>query len=132
MKKKLLTLCLALLTVTATAGTLYSQDDIKQLADPAFTKPSRPAVPFKHDEHNQKAKIGECTACHHGVGKDGKLDPKADSSGTRCSECHTVAGGKKGMPLMRAYHRQCGQCHEAKGAGPVACGECHSRGAGGK
>ena len=131
MKNKFLTLCLALLAVTAMAGTLYSQDDIKQLADPAFAKPTRSAVPFMHDEHNQKAKIDDCKACHHAA-KDGKIDPKGDSAGTKCSECHSVKGSAKGMPLMRAYHRQCGQCHEARGAGPVACGECHAKGTGGK
>ncbi|GFK94469.1 Acidic cytochrome c3 [Fundidesulfovibrio magnetotacticus] len=127
MNRKILTLCLALLAVSLLAGTLHSQDDMKQLADPAFTKASRPAVSFRHDEHNRKAKLEDCKACHHGLGKDGRIDPKADSSGTKCSDCHTVAGGGKGMPLMRAFHRQCGECHEAKGAGPVACGECHPR-----
>jgi len=126
MKRKILTLALAVLAVAALCGTLYSQDDIKALSDPAFENSRRPAVPFMHDKHNGKAKIEDCKICHHQYVK-GKLDPAADSAGTKCSECHTVKGGKGAMPLMRAYHRQCGDCHESKAAGPVTCGQCHPR-----
>lgn len=126
MKKTLLTLCLASLVVVSLWGTLHSQEDIKALSDPAFVTWRRGPVPFKHDQHNDKAKITDCKACHH-VYTNGKLDPSGDSAGTKCSECHTVKGDKGAMPLTRAYHRQCGNCHEQKNAGPVACGECHSK-----
>lgn len=126
MKRKVLTIALAGLTLAALCGAVHSQEDMKALSDPAFTASRRAAVPFRHDQHNQKAKIDDCKACHHQYVK-GKLDPKADSAGTRCSECHAVSGGKGAMPLMRAYHRQCGECHENKGAGPVTCGECHPK-----
>lgn len=126
MKRKILTLALASLTLAALCGSLYSQDDIKALADPAFTSMRRGPVPFKHDQHNEKAKIADCKACHH-LYKNGKLDPSGDSVGTKCSECHTLTGDKKAMPLMRAYHRQCENCHAQKGAGPVACAECHPK-----
>lgn len=128
MKKILLTLSLASLVVVSLWGTLYSQEDVKALADPAFVTMRRGPVPFKHDQHNEKAKITDCKACHHQY-KNGKLDPAGDSVGTKCSECHTVAGGKNGMPLTRAYHRQCENCHKEKNAGPVTCGECHPRNA---
>lgn len=126
MKRKILTLVLASLGVAALCGPLYSQEDIKALADPAFTTMRRGAVPFKHDQHNAKAKIEDCKACHH-LYTNGKLDLTGDSVGTKCSECHTVKGDKKAMPLMRAYHRQCENCHASTGAGPVACAECHPK-----
>lgn len=126
MKRKILTLALASLTLMALCGSLYSQDDIKALADPAFASMRRGPVPFKHDKHNDKAKIADCKACHH-LYKNGKLDASGDSVGTKCSECHTLAGNKKAMPLMRAYHRQCENCHAQKGAGPVTCAECHPK-----
>jgi mono/diheme cytochrome c family protein len=27
--------------------------------------------------------------------------------------------------VLRAFHRQCIQCHEADKSGPVFCGDCH-------
>lgn len=128
MKKTLLTLGMAALAVMCLCGMLYSQEDIKTLSDPAFGTWRKGPVPFLHDQHNTKAKIADCKVCHHAY-KNGKLDPSGDSVGTKCSECHALAGGKKGMPLTRAYHRQCENCHAEKGAGPVACGECHPKAA---
>lgn len=127
MRRKTLTLVLASLAVMALCGTLYSQEDIKALSDPAFQAMRRSPVPFNHDRHNEKAKIADCKTCHH-LYKNGKLDPAGDSAGTKCSECHAAKGGNGAMPLERAYHRQCGNCHAQKGAGPVACGECHPKG----
>lgn len=126
MKRKLLIPVLASLAVMSLWGTLHSQEDIKTLSDPGFEKARRSAVPFMHDQHNDKAKIADCKVCHHLYVK-GKLDPSGDSAGTKCSECHDAKGSKGAMPLMRAYHRQCESCHAEKGAGPAACGECHPR-----
>jgi len=131
MKRKILTLALTMMTLLGLYGTLHCQEDIKSLADPAFTHPRRSPVPFMHDQHNEKAKITECNVCHHGS-KDGKLDPAGDSTGTKCSECHAVSGAakKKGgasTSLMRAFHKQCGDCHAKKGQGPVTCAQCHPK-----
>jgi len=124
MKYRILTLCMSTLMTLSLCGALYAQEDIKSLSDPSFAKWRKAPVPFNHEQHNSKAKLTDCKACHHLYTK-GKLDPSGDSVGTKCSECHSVAGSAKGMPLMRAYHRQCENCHAAKAAGPITCGECH-------
>lgn len=113
---------LCLLAVVAVA-----QDDMVKIEGTAFGAPERPAAVFKHDEHNEKAKLEDCAACHHGVDDKGKLAKGESSEGTPCADCHAVKGAK-GTPLMRAYHRQCQGCHEKAGKGPNACGECHVRG----
>jgi hypothetical protein len=105
----------------------FSQQDMKTVPAGGFAKTSRPAAVFDHEGHNDKAKLTDCGDCHHG-GKDGKLDKKATTEGQPCADCHPAAGGKDKTPLMRAFHRQCGGCHEKVGKGPVACGECHKRG----
>ena len=28
-------------------------------------------------------------------------------------------------PLMRAYHKNCIECHKAQNKGPTTCGACH-------
>lgn len=124
MKKTLLMLSLVSLVVVPLLGALHAQEDIKALSDPAFVTVRRGPVPFQHDKHNEKAKITDCKTCHH-LYKNGKLDESGDSAGTKCSECHTVKGDKGAMPLTRAYHRQCENCHKKANAGPVTCGECH-------
>lgn len=126
MKKTFLILVTACLVVASLWETAHCQEDLKAVADPAFKSMRRGPVPFNHDQHNEKAKITDCKSCHH-LYKSGKLDPSGDSVGTPCSDCHTVAGGKGGMPLMRAFHRQCGNCHQAKGEGPVTCAGCHPK-----
>lgn len=121
---------LPLLTLAAlaflTVGTAEAQENITKLAPGAFGKLTRPAAVFAHDKHNEKAKLAECVACHHG-GKDGKLDRTASSEGTPCADCHKVKPADKTTGLQRAYHKQCIDCHRAKGKGPLACGQCHKR-----
>lgn len=109
------------------AALAAAQDDMVRIEGAAFGAPERPAAVFKHDEHNEKAKLEDCAVCHHSADKQGYLVPNADSAGTACAECHAVAPAK-GTPLMRAYHRQCQGCHEKQGKGPTGCGECHVRG----
>jgi hypothetical protein len=114
----------SLICLLALAATASAQGDMVVLRSPAFAKHTRPDVPFKHDEHNEKAKLDDCAACHHG-GKDGKIDRAATTEGTPCAECHPVKAAKGTTPLMRAFHKQCQGCHETAKKGPVACGECH-------
>ncbi|WP_243545332.1 acidic tetraheme cytochrome c3 TmcA [Pseudodesulfovibrio tunisiensis] len=102
----------------------FSQEDIKQLADPAFEQPQRPAVPFMHDEHNEKAGLDGCLPCHHEGKENGEL---VEGDPVPCAECHSVEGDGDVLPLMLAYHKQCGDCHAAEKKGPLACGECHQR-----
>ena len=124
--KRTLPLLLLVALSLAFAQAALSQQDIKTLAPEAFGKLTRPAAQFKHDQHNEKAKLDECVACHHG-GADGKQDKSASTEGTPCADCHKVKPEGKGTGLQRAYHKQCIDCHRAKGKGPLACGQCHVR-----
>ena len=125
MKRTLPLLFMAAL-VLAFASAAQSQENITKLAPQAFGKLQRPAAVFAHDKHNEKAKIAECVACHHG-GKDGKQDKSASTEGTPCADCHKVKPAGKATGLQRAYHKQCIDCHRTKGKGPLACGQCHVR-----
>ena len=124
--KRMFQILFAAALVLAFAAAGWSQQDMKTLAPAAFGKLTRPAAQFNHDAHNEKAKIEECVACHHG-GKDGKQDKSASTEGTPCAECHKVKPAGKATGLQKAYHTQCIGCHKAKGKGPVACGQCHKR-----
>ena len=119
-----LILALTLAAVLCGAPLAFSQGDMLAIKPEAFTSPQRPPAAFPHDAHNEKAKIDDCAACHHG-GKDGKIDRAASTEGTPCAECHPVKAAKGTTPLMRAFHKQCQGCHETAKKGPVACGECH-------
>ena len=134
MKKKIaIRIALALTFVFGCLiGTARSQEDITQVQDPAFSRTLRPAVPFEHDAHNEKAGIEACNVCHHVV-EDGKVVEDESSEGTACSECH--AGGETGglqLPVVRAYHLRCRGCHMENQAGPILCSECHPRSSSGE
>ena len=125
--KKIAAAAALLVAVCLAAALVAAQDDMVKIEGAAFGSPERPAAAFKHDEHNEKAKLEDCAACHHAANDKGQLVRGESSEGTPCAECHAVKGGK-GMPLMRAYHRMCQGCHDKAGKGPTACGECHVRG----
>ncbi|AGW13515.1 acidic tetraheme cytochrome c3 TmcA [Megalodesulfovibrio gigas] len=108
----------------------FSQSDMVVVNRDPFPKAQRPAAKFEHDAHNEKAKLEDCGACHHGE-TDGKMDPANTSEGTPCADCHAAnpAADPKlqhKTPLRRAYHLQCVGCHEKTGKGPLACGQCHA------
>ncbi|MFH1983394.1 MAG: acidic tetraheme cytochrome c3 TmcA [Pseudomonadota bacterium] len=103
-----------------------SQEDVKTVQDPAFTRHNRPPAVFLHDDHNEKAGIEECGACHH-IYKDGVKLADETSEDQKCSDCHLPAGAKDTMPLVGTYHNRCKNCHMAQKKGPVMCGECHRR-----
>lgn len=131
MKLLRLTMLAALAAVALAAAPLWlppamSQEDMKEVLAPAFEKHTRPAAMFAHDEHNEKAKLDDCAACHHGKDKDGRQTLEETSEGEPCSDCHAVSASP-GTPLMRAYHRQCIGCHQTSSAGPTHCGGCHKR-----
>jgi len=126
LKKTFVTVCLIAAFAVA-AAPVFSQQDMKNVPTDGFATTVRPAAIFDHEAHNAKAKIDDCGACHHGQ-KDGKMDRSVTTEGQPCADCHPAAGAKGKTPLMRAYHRQCGSCHEKSGKGPVACGQCHRRG----
>lgn len=129
-KKNTFKLAASMLTIIALviiymAPAAFSQDDMTMMPVDAFAKLERPQVPFEHDAHNEKAEIDDCVVCHHGMTDDGKQDMENSSEGESCESCHAVERTDGGTPLMRAYHKQCIDCHTEKAKGPLACGECH-------
>lgn len=118
---------LALVMLCISLAPVSAQEDMVQLRPEALQPQTRPAALFKHDEHNEKAQLSDqCITCHHS-GADGKLVAEESSEGTACSECHSVQGAPKQTPLRRAYHRQCMNCHKARGRGPTECSGCHDK-----
>lgn len=131
-KKQTIKLAASMLTIIAMviiymAPAAFSQDDMTMIPVDAFPKLERSQVPFEHDAHNEKAELDDCVICHHGMTDDGKQDMEYSSEGEPCASCHDVERSDGGTPLMRAYHRQCIDCHKEQGKGPVACGECHPK-----
>ncbi len=128
MKKRIWTIltvgaCLATLLF---GGVSFSQEEVETVEDSAFTKIKRPPVPFMHDDHNERAGIEECGACHHVYDEHGLLNEDETSEDMECSECHHPE--KKGsLELMKKYHLRCKKCHQQEKKGPVMCGECHVR-----
>lgn len=120
--KKCITILLAVAAVLVFILPAFSQEDITEIKDPSFAKLQRPAVPFMHDEHNEKAGIDGCLPCHHEGKEDGEL---VEGDPVTCVDCHDVKTTDGSMNLKDAYHKQCITCHENGKKGPVACGECH-------
>ncbi|MDC0336319.1 cytochrome c family protein [Pseudodesulfovibrio sp.] len=132
--KKLTTTPLALslaitvaLVLAFIAPTAFSQDDMTEVPTSAFETLERPVVAFNHDAHNEKAELEECVVCHHGKTDAGLMDNENSSEGESCDSCHPVNPEGDETPLMRAFHRQCANCHTTQLKGPVVCGECHIR-----
>lgn len=75
-------------------------------------------VTFSHGAH---VKLSEsCTTCHHhSVGENGT---------PLCRSCHTQPFQDQERPgLKGAYHRQCMNCHQSTGKGPLTCDGCHQK-----
>jgi len=115
---------LAVLLLTAAPS--YSQEDVTRVNDSGFSATVRPEVPFFHEDHNEKAEIEDCTACHH-VYEEGELVEDESSEDMECSECHLSAGGGTAVGLAAVYHKRCRGCHQEQKAGPVLCSECHPK-----
>jgi len=127
MKKTMITCGLAaavLLTMLPLFSTAWSQGDMVRLTVDAFENPEREPAVFDHDLHNEMAGLeDDCYLCHH---MDGSApSPDDTSEGIPCADCHMVDADDGTTGLMDAYHGQCITCHEDRGAGPLACGECH-------
>jgi len=122
-KKVIIAAAAALLVLLAVSA--WAQPEGPLEVD-AFGAMERPAVPFMHDEHNEKAGVDDCAACHH-VYDNGQLVEDEDSIGTACADCHDLDDNGSQPGLRKAYHGQCKGCHETEGKGPVACGQCHVR-----
>ena len=118
----LLTVAMAVVMITAA----QAQDDMRAVANDAFSAPQRPPSRFDHDAHNEAAAIEECGQCHH-VYQDGQLVPDESSEDQRCSDCHAERADGRQPALTDAFHTNCKGCHEQRNQGPVMCGECHRR-----
>ena len=116
---------LAVLLILLPAALVLSYDgELSTLLDEAFEPHQRPPSIFGHDEHMDYEGLEECYVCHH-LYEDGQLVPEESSDGAECSECHQVDPGDGSTRLLMAYHQRCQGCHEDRGQGPRACGECH-------
>ena len=120
----LLTIILAFLFVTLVAN---SQEDMLLIDNSAFDNPQRPPAVFKHDEHNEIAQIEECNQCHHVYDDNGNLMEDESSEDQSCSDCHDLEPSGKKPGLMKAFHRNCKDCHRRQKKGPLMCGQCHVR-----
>jgi c(7)-type cytochrome triheme protein len=84
-----------------------------------------PSAHFPHEDH-----MGflECLDCHHNF-KDGTnvLDEDELYEGNPDIQCAFCHNGKKSFSRLRAFHRQCIQCHATEGQGPVVCAQCHTK-----
>ena len=125
--KKIAAPCAALVITALWLLPVLAQGPASNLADPAFTQPMALSVPFKHNEHNTKAKIVKCTTCHHDFTTGKRVMTGKSVTERRCSACHNAQPGPDDtIPgLMTAYHTLCQDCHRAKGQGPLKCSECH-------
>jgi len=128
MKKKILFgLTVSLFSLTLIFN-VHPQDDMGFVDTDAFETPRRPPAVFRHDEHNQLAKIEECNVCHHVYDENGRLVEDESSEDQRCSDCHELEASGRQPALMKAFHTNCKGCHEAQKDGPMMCGQCHVRG----
>ena len=128
MKRQIL--CLLVLLLVSLCGLMTSgaQEDMTAVDNTVFGKPQRTRAVFRHDAHNEKAKIDDCSVCHH-VYQDGKLVKDASSEGQPCADCHALAATGNTPSLRKAFHLRCAGCHEKSGKGPLMCGECHPKAA---
>jgi len=84
----------------------------------------RPLVHFNHEAHEG---IIECARCHHDY--DEYRANQGGEDGQACSECHGT-NPLNPVPLVRALHIQCKNCHSEliakdQKSGPIMCGQCH-------
>ena len=127
MKKQFPCLLVSVLVPLCLLMAAGAQENMTAVDNSVFGKPERTQAVFRHDSHNEKAKIDACNTCHHDF-KDGKKLEDASSEDKRCSDCHAITDAGRTPSLRNAFHLRCGGCHEKSGQGPVMCGECHIKG----
>ena len=94
MKKKILfALTVSLFSLTLIID-VHPQEDMGFVDTDAFETPRRPPAVFRHDEHNELAKIEECNVCHHVYDENGRLVGDESSEDQRCSDCHGISSGQ--------------------------------------
>ena len=123
-KNKLLYLSMVIIFLSLISTSVYAQEDMVEIDNSVFENPRRTPSIFRHDEHNEKAEIEECNACHH-IYKDGRIIEDESSEDQQCSDCHKLKAFGDTPSLMKAFHNNCTGCHKQKKNGPIMCGECH-------
>ncbi len=101
-----------------------SQEDMERVDNSVFKNPQRISALFRHDEHNEKAGLENCSECHH-LYKNGKKIEDESSEDQYCSDCHKLKASGSTPALRKAFHMKCKGCHLDQEEGPVTCGECH-------
>ena len=127
MKKQSLYLLVSVLVSGCMLMVAGAQENMTAVDNSVFVKPERSQAVFRHESHNEKAKIDDCNTCHH-VFKAGKKLEDASSEDKRCSDCHGPTNSGGTPSLRKAFHFNCRGCHEKSIKGPVMCGECHIKG----
>jgi len=127
LKKDLIVLLVVLSGFLFFILTANSQEDMQFINNDAFDNPQRPPAVFKHDEHNERAQIDACNECHHVYDDNGNLLEDESSEDLSCSECHELEPSGKKASLMKAFHRNCKECHKQNKKAPLMCGQCHVR-----
>jgi hypothetical protein len=113
--KKFAALLSIVMAVTFSAGLVVSADMPGKIMIDEIQK-AKPAVPFDHKAHTERAK--DCKTCHH---KD------AAGKEQKCSACHKATAEGKTVSLKDAYHTTCKDCHkkDASKKAPTKCDGCH-------
>ena len=124
--KKGIWLFIAPLLVGVFLTPAFSQEDMEVVDNEGFSKKQRPPAVFRHDEHNEKAQLEDCSECHH-VYEDGQKLEDESSEDQSCSECHDEKGSGDIPGLRKAFHTNCKGCHLEQNKGPIMCGSCHVR-----
>jgi len=92
----------------------YAAFPVKTPEEPVrlMFKTTAGSILFDHKTHTSDAGYAiACDDCHH----------EGDEP-TACGECHEADSDVK---RSDAFHKQCKDCHEDSGAGPVECSACH-------
>ena len=126
MMKKGILLLMAPLLLGVLLMPAFSQEDMEVVDNAAFSKQQRPPAIFRHDEHNEKAELEDCSECHH-VYEDGEKLEDESSEDQSCSECHEEEDSGDMPGLRKAFHLNCKGCHLEQKKGPIMCGTCHVR-----
>ena len=124
--KKGIWLLIAPLLVGVFLTPVFSQEDMEVVDNEGFSKKQRPPAIFRHDEHNEKAELEDCSECHH-IYEDGQKLEDESSEDQSCSECHDEKGSGDVPGLRKAFHTNCKGCHLEQNKGPIMCGSCHVR-----
>ena len=124
--KKGIFFLISLLLVGILLVPVFAQEDMEVVDNEGFSKKQRPPVVFRHDEHNEKSEIEDCSECHHIYENGEKLEDES-SEDQSCADCHSEQSAGKKLGLRKAFHTNCKGCHLAKKQGPVMCGQCHVR-----